>query len=51
MANPTHQTINTNNKDRISDMNPDKKKNPDKSREVNKENPDSTEKKGSDCGC
>lgn len=52
MANPTQQTINTNNKDRVSDMNPDKSKNPDKSRDVSgKDTPDSAKKHGSDCGC
>ena len=54
-TNPT-QTINTNNKDRISDQNDgryaDKTKKADKDQENNKTNPDDKKiKDGDTCGC
>lgn len=49
MVNP-QQNTNTNNKDRVSDKDADLPKNPAKTREANKINPDNT--KGKDnCGC
>lgn len=51
MVNQPTPNVNTGNKDRVSDMDADKTKTPDKSRDENKVNPDSTKTKGDSCGC
>lgn len=45
------QNVNVNNKDRTNESAPDKNKNPDKSRDANKANPDSAKGKDDSCGC
>ena len=51
MNNRQPQNVNMNNKDRTAEAVPDKNKNPDKARDANKINPDSTKGKGDSCGC
>lgn len=51
MDNAKTQSATMNNKNRTSAATPDKNKHPDKSREANKENPDSTKGKSGGCAC